>query len=423
MKVIGISAPVTGSGKTSVTLAVLSHLKNAIAFKIGPDYIDGGLSSVISGTRTMNIDRWIQGRNYMNQFAEASRKFDYGIVEGVMGLHDSGSQNNLSTHYYFRKFGIPYILVVDVRKMAESAYYMARGSLGSGAIGVIINNYVSEKHFEMVAREFRKRGVKIIGAIPYMEELKIPERHLGLHTSLEVGNLHEIAQKISKYIDFSFLENLADVRYPLPKKHKVGVTNKEIWIAYDRAFNFYYADSLSLLESIGRVRYFSPLEDEVPENPDFIYLGGGYPELYADQLSRSYRLMSFLRNYSESGKPMLAECGGLMYLEGTIESDRGELKMTGVFNGTVKKNRKLTLAYTKLLAKEDTLLFRKGEIAYGHEFHYSDVEDSDPKILKNLIGRGIDGNDGLQSRNTVGSYSHFSLERYKKRLVRSILSS
>ena len=112
-----------------------------------------------------------------------------------------------------------------------------------------------------------------------------------------------------------------------------------------------------------------------------------------------------------------------MYLEGRMESDRGELKMTGIFNGIVRKNSKLTLAYTKLLAKEDTLLFRKGEIAYGHEFHYSDVEDSDPKVLKNLIGRGIDGNDGLQFRNTIGSYSHFSLERYKKRLARSILSS
>ncbi|MCL5782338.1 MAG: cobyrinate a,c-diamide synthase [Candidatus Thermoplasmatota archaeon] len=423
MKVIGISAPMTGSGKTSVTLAVLSHLKNAIAFKIGPDYIDGGLSSVISGTRTMNLDRWIQGRNYVHLFAEASRKYDYGVVEGVMGLHDSGSQNNLSTHYYFRKFGIPYILVVDVKKMAESAYYMARGSLGSGAIGVIINNYVSEKHLEMVAREFRKRGVKIIGAIPYMEELKIPGRHLGLHTSLEVGNLREIAEKISRYIDFSFLEDLPDVTYPLPKRNNAGETDKEIWIAYDRAFNFYYADSLSFLEGMGHVRYFSPIEDEVPENPDFIYLGGGYPELYADQLSRSHKLMSFLRDYSESGKPLLAECGGLMYLEGRMESDRGELKMTGIFNGIVRKNSKLKLAYTKLLAKEDTLLFRKGEIAYGHEFHYSDVEDSDPKVLKNLIGRGIDGNDGLQFRNTIGSYSHFSLERYKKRLARSILSS
>ena len=203
MKVIGITAPSTDSGKTTITLAILSKLSNSTGVKIGPDYIDGGISSKLTGNRTWNMDRWIQGRNYADILPSLADNFDYAVVEGVMGMYDSGSQIDLSTNFYFEKLKIPYILVVDISKLAESAYYIARGFLRKSNIGVILNKYSSDKHLEMVSKEFKKHGVRIIGAIPNDKEYSIPQRHLGLYTSLEIENLRTMAEKISRKASIS----------------------------------------------------------------------------------------------------------------------------------------------------------------------------------------------------------------------------
>ena len=420
MKVFGVTAPVTGSGKTSITLALLSGLKNATAFKIGPDYIDSGLSSALTGNRTWNIDRWIQGKAYLNAFARASSKYDYGVVEGVMGLFDSGSPIDLSTYYYFKKFRIPYIVVIDVSRLAESAYYIAKSFITKLTLGVIVNNYGSAKHLEIVSRPFREIGVKILGAIPANKDFRIPERHLGLHTGLEVESLDEIARKIASNIDFSFLDTVPDRKFVHQSMSENKASGKKIWIALDRAFNFYYADSLSALEGMGDLNYFSPLSGEKPEDADLVYLGGGYPELFPRELSSNHSLRNFMLDYSEAGGNVIAECGGLMYLEKAMETDSGTVDMTGIFQGTVKRNERLTIGYTQLRVLKDNTLFRRNEIVRGHEFHYSSIEDTGEKTMQNIIGRGIDGNDGLQIKNTFGSYSHFSIGRYSKRLARKL---
>ena len=427
MKVIGITAPSTDSGKTTVTLAILSKLSNSTGVKIGPDYIDGGISSKLTGNRTWNMDRWIQGRNYANILPSLADSFDYAVVEGVMGMYDSGSQIDLSTNYYFEKLEIPYILVVDISKLAESAYHIASGFLRKSNIGVILNKYSSDKHLEMVSREFKKHGVRIIGAIPNDKEYSIPQRHLGLYTSLEIENLRTMAEKISRNIDFSFIEEAGTIKSRNVKRksssHVLHRNDVKIAVAFDKAFNFYYSDSLFRLEEIGKVQYFSPIKGEPPEDSDFVYLGGGYPELYADELSRNYKVSEFLKNHSESGKPILAECGGLMYLEKEMATDKGNLKMVGVFDGVVNKNSKLTLGYTKLRSKRPSILFGKGELVYGHEFHYSTISDDSEKVLTNILGKGISGEDGIQVHNTLGTYSHFSLSRYFKRLSRIIIDN
>ncbi len=420
MKLFGVAAPTTGSGKTSITLAILSRLGKATAFKIGPDYIDGGLSSAITGNRTWNIDRWIQGRAYSQVIPAAAQKFDFGVVEGVMGLRDSGSPIDLSTYYYFRKFRIPYILVVDVSRMAESAYYLARGFLGPLSLGVVLNRYGSERHLEMVSRPFREHGVRIIGAVPGSSEYTIPERHLGLHTASEITGLREKAAAMAAHIDMSFLDDLPERAFIMPNLKERPSAGKSIWVAQDKAFNFYYADSITALEGLGSLNYFSPIAGEYPEDPDLVYFGGGYPELYPSELSSNNRLRKIIADFSESGGNIIAECGGLMYLEKNMETDQGVFPMAGIFQGTVRKNSRLTLGYTKLMATENTPLFRKGEIAMGHEFHYSTIQDPGRKALHNLIGRGIDGDDGLVLKNTMGSYSHFSLSRYSKRLRKAL---
>ncbi|MGC8645281.1 MAG: cobyrinate a,c-diamide synthase [Thermoplasmata archaeon] len=419
VKVVGIGAPMTGSGKTTLSLSLLSALRNSVGVKIGPDYIDAGILSAVSGRRAWNIDRWIQGRLYAKILPKLAGRYDYGVVEGVMGLYDSGFKVDVSTMYYFRKLKIPYILVIDVSKLADSAYHIAKSFITPLTLGVILNRYGSEKHLEMVTKVFESHNIKILGAIPADRDLEIEERHLGLKTGLELTNLRKIAEKVSNYVDLSFTENLPEVQ---PIKEEAGKehSGKSIWIAYDKAFNFYYSDSIEVLENLGRVHYFSPILGEIPENPDFIYIGGGYPELYSEELSSRRPLLKFIRDYAATGGRILAECGGLMYLEREIEVNGKIYEMSGVFQGRVKMGSRPVIGYTELSVIKDSLLFRRGDVARGHEFHYSTVEDGGVKSMKNIVGRGIDGYDGRVEGNVLGSYSHFSLSRYSRRLRREL---
>ncbi|MEM0346327.1 MAG: cobyrinate a,c-diamide synthase [Thermoplasmatales archaeon] len=420
MKLVGITAPMTGSGKTTVTVSLLSKIKNSVGIKIGPDYIDVGLLSSISGNRAWNMDRWIQGKSYTKIFQRLASRYDVGIVEGVMGLYDSGFRIDVSTMFYFKKFKIPYRLVIDISKVAESAYYIANKFLTKNSIGVILNKYGSEKHLEMVSKKFKDNGIKVLGAIPNDKELSIEERHLGLKTAGELSNLGEIANKVSRYIDFSFIDSLPEYEIKEEPEDYRESGKGNIWIAYDNAFNFYYTDTLDALEKLGKVRYFSPIRGEIPEEPDLIYIGGGYPELYSDVLSTQKDLLKFIKDYYESGGRIIAECGGLMYLEREMIVNGKRYGMTDIFHGSVKMGDRPVLGYTELLVLKDSILLKKGEIAKGHEFHYSSIDDPGYKSMKNLIGKGIDGYDGRLEKNVLGSYSHFSLATYYKRLYRNL---
>ncbi len=419
MKLVGVTAPGTGSGKTLLTLALLSRIPGSISFKIGPDFIDTQIHSSISGVRSPTIDRWLQGRNFRSVPCRFSDSYEVGIVEGVMGMYDSGTSMDVSTAYYFRKMKIPYILVINVSGSAESAYYSSRGFMRKGCLGVVINDHYSDKHLEIVRKEFEKHNVRVIGAIRHSDQLKLPERHLGLDTETDPATIRNAAKIAGEKLDLSFMDQL-DMHKCEPLESPSHERNKSIWVAMDKAFNFYYEGSLRRLSKMGKLNYFSPLEGEVPEDPDLIYIGGGYPELYADVLSKQKKPKKAIQQVSEAGIPVLAECGGLMYLEKYIETDNSRLEMVGLFPGTVRKNRQLTMSYTRLRATGTSLLFRKGEIAYGHEFHYSSIDDSTPKMLSNIVGKGIGGKDGLMVRKTFGSYSHFDLDRYHNRLEASM---
>ena len=425
MKIFGISAPFTGSGKTTVTLALLSKLKNSTSVKIGPDYIDKTLHSSVTGVNSYNIDRWLQGPKYRDIFLSSISNFDYAVIEGVMGLYDSGSPMKLNSIYYFRRMKIPYILVVDVYKVAESGYYIAKSFITGLCIGVIINNYAGERHLEMVSKPFRDHGIKILGAIPHRKEFELPERHLGLSTNVPEEKIREIAAKVSEFLNLDFLDDLPEIKSEsgdLPI-HDETSGKFNIYVAKDSAFSFYYDDSIDALGKTGRVHYFSPLKNEVPENADFIYLGGGYPELFTDELSRNFKTMDYIRDFSESGKIIVGECGGLMYMESGIETTSGTKKLLGIFDGVVKENEKLTISYTQMKVIKDTPIFKKNETVRGHEFHYSSIVDDGEKSLVMEMGKGIDGMDGLISKNSFGSYSHFSLSRYSRRLLNSISNS
>ncbi len=415
MKIIGITAPFTGSGKTTVTLAIANHLENSAVFKIGPDFIDTGLARSITGYAE-NIDRYIENKNYKKLICEASEKYDYAIFEGVMGLHDSGLDFNNSTYYYFKKLSIPHLIVIDVSRLAENAYYIYKGLRNNLTLGVIINNYHGEKHLRMVKKEFIKHNVKIFGEIPFDQDIYIEERHLGLKTYMENIDLKEKIRKIEKYINFEFLEYLND--FNCIYNEKIKKMNLKIGIAMDKAFNFYYQYNLNLLSRIGEIKFFSPLLNEIPENLDFVYFGGGYPELYKEELEKSYKVKEKILIHVENKKTLYAECGGLMYLMDKIVDKKNEYKMVGIFNGKVIEKAGLTLGYTELLAENDYFIFRKGDVIKGHEFHYSSIESDGPFSLKVIRGKGIDGKDGLYYNNAFASYTHLHFFPYRNKLLK-----
>ncbi|MGC8584716.1 MAG: cobyrinate a,c-diamide synthase [Thermoplasmata archaeon] len=410
MKVLGISAPWSGSGKTTVSMMLASLLNDSVTFKIGPDFIDSGLLRAISN-KGENIDRYLEGNAYKRLICNYE-KYEYGIFEGVMGLYDSGLDFDNSTYYYFKNLRIPHILVIDVSKMAESAYRIYKGYKNKYTAGVILNNFYGEKHFNIVKRDFEKYNVKIFGAVPRDESIKINERHLGLYTFMENNNIENIKRSAEKYLNKEILEVFSDIECREREKEKISINNnKKIYVAMDKAFNFYYEYNLNLLSKLGKIEYFSPLNDDILEKPDFIYLGGGYPELYIEDLSRNRRTKESIIEAYNNNVPVYGECGGLMYMMDNIDGK----KMLGIFDGSVKSRVKLTLNYTELIPSKDILFFKKGMRIFGHEFHYSLIDTEEIPLMKNLRGNGIkDGMDGLNSKNGFGMYTHIHFFRYRK---------
>ncbi|MGC8995447.1 MAG: cobyrinate a,c-diamide synthase [Thermoplasmata archaeon] len=411
MKIFGIASPWSGSGKTIVSIMLSSILRNGVSFKIGPDFIDSGILRSITG-RGENIDRYLEGKFYKRLICQYEN-YDYGIFEGVMGLYDSGIDFDNSTYYYFNKLKIPHVLVIDVSKMAESSYYIYKGFKNKYTVGVILNNYYGEKHLKMVEREFLKNNVKIFGNIPRDENLKIGERYLGLHTYME-NNFENIKNIAEKYIYKEIIEYFSDFKCKYEYNNDKNIKkDKKIYVAMDNAFNFYYEYNLNLLSRFGEIEFFSPLKNDPLYKPSFIYLGGGYPELYREYLSKNYKTKESILDAYYNDIPIYGECGGLMYMMDNIDG----YKMLGIFKGNVRSKVKLTLNYTELIPLKNVLFFKKGMKIKGHEFHYSTIETDENPTMKNLRGSGIRNNmDGLNSKNAFGMYTHIHFFRYKNYL-------
>ncbi len=416
MKLIGVSAMYTGSGKTAVTCALLNHFERSIQIKIGPDYIDPIIESAISGKHGYNLDKWLQGNMLPMVMGQASTRAEIGIVEGVMGMYDSGIGKEYSTISYFRRLGIKYVLVVDMQKSAESIYYAAKGFVKTNCAGVILNKYMGEKHLKMVEDVFREHGVPVVGRIPFNPELHIEERHLGLSIDSGKERMKEIGSKIEQYIDFSFADNIEDVNFDpvYPEPYNGG---RRAAVAMDEAFRFYYETSFDFLKSNFKVEFFSPLSDEIPYEPDLIYLGGGYPELFPEKLQHSQKTKEFLRDYSGNGGMIYSECGGTMYLLDTLRVDEKEYEMSGVLNGKSWMEKRPILNYTRLEAFSNNPIFKKGKFVNGHEFHYGRIKTEEKFSMKVHRGTGIDGLDGITKNNVLGMYTHIDLFRYRNDFI------
>lgn len=385
----------SGCGKTTVTCAVLQALVNrglrVGAFKCGPDYIDPMFHSRIIGAKSANLDLFFFDENTANcLLARNSRGCDVSVIEGVMGYYDGmGLTSAKASSYELAKASrTPAVLVVNAKGASLSVLAAIHGFLtfcpDSGIRGVILNR-CSPMTYEALAGAIRERfggRVTSLGYLPPMPDCTLESRHLGLVTAAEVEGLKEklaaLAAQAEKTVDLDGLLALAETAEAVccdPVELPRYDTPVRIAVARDRAFCFYYEDSLQALRDMGaELVDFSPLNDRaLPEKIHGLYLGGGYPELYARELSENTAMRSAIRAALERGLPCIAECGGFMYLTEGI----GEWPMAGFLPGVCFDTGKLTrFGYVTLTAREDNMLCKAGETIRGHEFHHWDVVPS-----------------------------------------------
>ena len=385
----------SGCGKTTVTCAVLQALVNrglAVgAFKCGPDYIDPMFHSRIIGAKSANLDLFFFSDNTLRYLlAKNAVNRDVCILEGVMGFYDGMELTSLraSTYQVAQTTQSPVVLVVNAWGAALSVLATIHGFLtlypDNNICGVILNHCWAMSYpglAEAIRRQFGGR-VRPWGFLPAMPDCRLESRHLGLITAAEVSDLRQkmqsLAEKAEACIDLDGLLELAHSAQPVICDPVIMPHYDEpvrVAVARDNAFCFYYEDSLEALREMGaELVDFSPLADEkLPEDIDGLYLGGGYPELYAEQLSGNRTMLASVRTALERGLPCIAECGGFMYLTEAI----GEWPMVGHLPGGSFDNGRLTrFGYVTLRAGADNMLCRVGEEIAAHEFHHWDSTDT-----------------------------------------------
>lgn len=384
----------SGCGKTTVSCAVLQALVNrglrVAAFKCGPDYIDPMFHSRIIGAKSANLDPYFFSDHTLKYLLQKNAAdCDVSIIEGVMGFYDGYSMTTAdgSTYDIAKRTESPVVLVVGARGAALSVLAVIEGFLNflpeNRICGVILNQCTAMTYrllCDAILQRFSGR-IQPLGFLPKLSDCTLESRHLGLITADEVENLHEklqiLANQAEQTIDLDGLLRLSQTAQAfavepisLPKLPPI-----RIGVARDAAFCFYYEDSLDALRQMGaELVDFSPLHDEaLPENLQGFYLGGGYPELYAEQLSRNISMRQSIFAALQNGLPCIAECGGFMYLSQSI----ADKPMVGFLDGSCHDTGKLVrFGYIRLLAKHDNLLCKQGEEIFAHEFHHWDCSKS-----------------------------------------------
>lgn len=423
-----IAAPASGSGKTVTTLALLRHFRNqgvaVVSVKAGPDYIDPAFHAVASGRVCRNLDTWAMRPATIAQLVhEAARDAGLVIGEGVMGLFDGAADGGGSTASLAQLTGWPVVLVVDARGMAASAAALVEGFMNHRPeveiAGVIFNRIGGGSHAAILEQACRPLGLPVLGAIPRAENLALPERHLGLvqaaeHPDLEAF-LDTAANIVAEHLD---LERLAALARPAQIEGNSGTPalptlGQRIAVARDRAFAFSYPFVLDGWRAAGaELRFFSPLEDEAPDNDaDAVYLPGGYPELHAGRLAGNRRFLEGLRDAAGRGAVVYGECGGFMALgQGLVDGEGKRHAMAGLLPvETSFAEPKLTLGYREAFTDTAGAFGPAGTRFRGHEFHFArlmEPENGMPLFrCRNASGDEI-GGAGLRAGKVMGSFLH-----------------
>ncbi len=413
-------------GKTTVTLAVMAALaRRGLAvqpFKCGPDFIDPSLHQMVTGRISRNLDVRMCGEAFVRQtFARHCPQQGCAVVEGVMGLFDGGEG---SAATLAKTLELPVILVIDVRSAAESVAAVVHGFAtldpALTIAGVICNRIGSDKHRDMVAGAVKAHcRVPIIGFLPRRDEVGIPSRHLGLHMGeehpLQGEGLEQLVSLAEQHLDLDLLLRIAaerDAATTVKQTYSsapIAGAPVRLGVARDKAFCFYYEDNLDLLRAAGaELIFFSPLHDQkLPPGLQGLYLGGGYPELHAQELSANQGMRAAIRTFAESGRPVYGECGGFMYLTRSITDLEGlESAMVGLYPFRARMQARLrSLGYRQPVLQRNTMLGPVGSVLHGHEFHYSTIDDNQP--LMAAAFRLDDGRrEGYMLHNTLAGYVH-----------------
>lgn len=423
-----VAGTASGVGKTTVATGVIAALSRrgltVAPFKVGPDYIDPGYHQAAAGRVSRNLDTWLGSPESVRaNFAKGAAGADISIVEGVMGLFDgrAGAGDGGSTAEAARLLQGVVVLVVDCARMSRSLAALLFGfrsfDPGLDIAGVILNNVGSDRHRLMLADAAAEAGVPVLGVIQRQPGLALDERHLGLVPAQEGDRgavLDALAEAVEAGVD---LDRIMALATPTPMDRDgagqlaAGAPVK-LAVARDEAFSFYYADGLEALEAAGAaITCFSPLRDAGLPDCDGVYIGGGFPEMFADGLEANEGMRRALAAAAVDGLPIYAECGGLVYLCGAVEVDGGERRMAGVLPLAARMTgRRQALGYVEATARQDSILFRAGDKARGHEFHWSAVAWREAELAYDCVSSRQDGvrMEGYCSGNILASYVHIN---------------
>jgi len=424
----------SGVGKTTSTLGIMAALRRkgleVQGFKAGPDYIDTGLHLYAAGIKSHNLDSWMGSEEVVKTiFCKNAARAQISIIEGVMGLYDAATGERIkgSSADIAVILDAPVILVVDVGGMAQSCVALVKGFIEYeprvNIKGLILNNIGSTQHRNLLQQCLEEElGIKVLGGIPAEKKIRMPERHLGLLPAEENNELQSsialMAELVEREIDLEYLMEMADNASEIDFSwdcQQPQDTEITIGIANDEAFSFYYQDSLDYLQEKGaKLEFFSPLRDKFIPKVDGLYLGGGFPEMFLEELSSNQAMISSIKEAVNKGIPIFAECGGFMYLAQGISDFSGKSwPGVGIIPAQVKMTDKLVaLGYVKATALHDSILAKKGEVLVGHEFHYSQISgiDEGEQACSLEGGKGKDfRRDGYVKENILASYVHLHL--------------
>lgn len=424
---IMFAAMASDSGKTSVTCGMLSLLSemglDPCAFKCGPDYIDPMFHRSVLGVSSHNIDLYMCGKD---RAREMFRRYSAGhgacVVEGVMGYYDglSGTSIKASACDVAETLDIPVVLVVRPKGTALTLAAQIKGMVEfrkpTHIKGIILND-CSKMVYTAFAKAYeRETGVPVLGYIPHVEGAEFKSRHLGLYTAGEIeditARIGKIREAIRECVDIERLMSVCSAEDVPPDEESTGADGKRpvIYVADDEAFNFIYEETLDTLKDSGaEIRKFSPLhDDKVPDDADGLYIPGGYPELYAEELEKNESMRESIAKSIRSGMPVVAECGGFLYLGKRLADREGNYHdMAGVLPGEAKNGGKLVrFGYAELTSKVDGMLLKKGESVPVHEFHYWDSTDNGDSLVARKTLSGREWSCGFSGETVYAGFPH-----------------
>ena len=421
-----LAAPRSGSGKTTMTCALLMALKRRgcapCAFKSGPDYIDPMFHRAVLGVESRSLDLFFSAPETVRTlYARGAAGHGAAVCEGAMGFYDGlgGVSDRASAWHLADTLGLPVLLVVEPKGQSLTLAAELNGLVNfrtpSHIAGILLNNCTARMHALLAPMLEKETGLPVLGFLPKLPEAVIGSRHLGLYTAAEVENLQQklalLADAAEEHIDWPRLLALCEKEPPaLPVQPETPPARVRIAVAQDEAFCFTYAETLEAFRDAGaEVVFFSPLRDTaLPENIGGLYLPGGYPELHARELSENTSLLREIKRKIESGLPTAAECGGFLYLGQSLTDAEGQSwPMAGVLPGEAKDaGRLVRFGYAALSADSDSMLFRAGESFPIHEFHHWDSTANGVALAAKKPVGGAEWRCGFVNEHFYAGFPH-----------------